>query len=218
MTRKGYSVDREFWLEKWQNNDTHFHEPEANPLLTGNFHHLNLQEEQTVFVPLCGKTLDISWLIAQGLNVVGAELSQMAVEQLFEQLGAEPKVSHEENVLRYEAHGVTIFCGDIFHLSASLIGKLDAVYDRAALVALPFEMRNRYTEHLRVISNAAPQLLITFDYDQAKLNGPPFSVPDSEVERHYVAIYSINQLYSHSISLKGKVQATESVWLLNPRS
>ena len=218
MTRKGYPVDREFWLQKWQNNETHFHEPEANPLLTGNFHHLNLQVEQTVFVPLCGKTLDISWLIAQGLNVVGAELSQMAVEQLFEQLGAEPEVSHEKDFIRYETHGVTIFCGDIFHLTTALIGNVDAVYDRAALVALPFEMRSRYTKHLRAISSTAPQLLITFDYDQATLNGPPFSVPDSEVEQHYISSYSVEPVYAHSISLKGKVPAKETVWLLKPGS
>ncbi|MBU3021026.1 thiopurine S-methyltransferase [Aestuariibacter sp. A3R04] len=210
-------MDREFWLQKWQNNETHFHEPNANPLLTGNFHHLNIKEDQTVFVPLCGKTLDISWLIAQGLNVVGAELSQLAVENLFEHLGAEPTISHMGNVLRYETHGVTIFCGDIFDLSAPVMGKVDAVYDRAALVALPLEMRRRYSEHLRMISGCAPQLLVTFEYDQEKLNGPPFSVPDNEVEQHYLSSYSLTLLHRHAIDLKGKVPATEDVWLLRPR-
>lgn len=95
-----------------------------------------------------------------------------------------------------------------------MLGKVDAIYDRAALVALPFEMRVRYAAHLREITNTAPQLLVTFDYDQQKLDGPPFSVISNEVEQHYIDHYSLTLLQGKEINLKGKVPAKENVWLL----
>ena len=209
-------MDREFWLMKWQNNETGFHEKDANPNLTKNFHHLGLTADQRIFVPLCGKTLDISWLISQGIDVVGAELSELAIKQLFAQLDVTPDITSVGELTRYESHGVTIYGGDIFALTPEVLGHVDGVYDRAALVALPFEMRRRYTTHLRNITGHAPQLLITFDYDQAQMDGPPFSVISNEVEQHYIDHFGITLLHGHDIHLKGKVHAQEMVWYLRP--
>lgn len=210
-------MDREFWLQKWRNNETGFHEEDANPNLTAHFPSLNLQANQRVFIPLCGKTLDISWLICRGYDVIGAELSDIAIKQLFEQLDVSPQITQIGHITRYESHGVTIFGGDIFHLTSDIIGPIDAVYDRAALVALPSEMRATYTQHLIEITACAPQLLVTFNYDQTVMNGPPFSVPEDEVTSHYQGHYAVTSLDSHPINLKGKVTAQEQVWQLTPR-
>ena len=81
---------------------------------------------------------------------------------------------------RYSADGIDIFAGDIFEITADVLGPVDAVYDRAALVALPEGMRRRYAAHLAGITAVAPQLLVTFEYDQAEMDGPPFSITEEE--------------------------------------
>ncbi|MDO6475762.1 thiopurine S-methyltransferase [Alteromonas sp. 1_MG-2023] len=207
-------MDPQFWMLKWQNNETGFHEPEANPNLTANIDQLSLAPGSRIFVPLCGKTLDIPWLLSKGYEVVAAELSHLAIIQLFDQLNIIPDSEKLNGVTRYDVPNFTLFGGDIFDLTADMLGKVDAIYDRAALVALPFEMRVRYAAHLREITNTAPQLLVTFDYDQQKLDGPPFSVISNEVEQHYIDHYSLTLLQGKEINLKGKVPAQENVWLL----
>src|SRR5262249_2938954 len=160
-----------------------------NPLLVKYFNELSLAKCSRIFVPLCGKTLDISWLLSKGYPVAGAELSQIAIEQLFMELGMQPEISTVGGVEQWSSNNLDIFVGDIFALSRKMLGPVDAVYDRAALVAFPEEMRKRYTAHLTEITGKAPQLLISYDYDQSKMDGPPFSVSNEEVERHYAGNY-----------------------------
>jgi thiopurine S-methyltransferase len=169
-----------------------------------------------VFLPLCGKTLDIAWLLSRGYRVAGAELSRLAIEQLFAGLGVEPEITRVGDHDRYSAQGIDIFVGDIFALSGKILGPVDAVYDRAALVALPEAMRNRYTAHLMAITGKAPQLLISYEYDQSRLEGPPFSIRNAEVRRHYADNYDLALLASQDVpgGLKGQCAATENVWLL----
>lgn len=159
-----------FWHQKWENNQIGFHENEVNPLLIRHFSALNLAENSRVFLPLCGKTLDISWLLSMGYRVVGAELSELAVTQLFESLGVAPEIRSEGKLKRYHTEGLDILVGDIFDVTPPILGVVDAVYDRAALVALPPETRQRYTQHLIRISQTAPQLLLCFEYDQSRLS------------------------------------------------
>jgi len=209
-------MDPSFWHRKWENNEIAFHEGEANPLLVQYFKALSLAEGSRVFIPLCGKTRDIAWLLSRGYRVAGAELSEIAVGQLFAELGVEPKVSEVEKVRHYAAENIDLFMGDIFHLSGSLLGPVDAVYDRAALVALPEEMRNRYTSHLMEITGRAPQLLICYVYDQSLMDGPPFSVSNEEVHRHYGDRYDLTLIAGLDIpeGIKGKCAARENVWRL----
>ena len=116
----------------------------------------------------------------------------------------------------YSANNIDIFAGDIFHLSRKMLGPVDAIYDRAALVALPEEMRNRYTAHLMEMSNKAPQLLICYEYDQNVMEGPPFSISNEEVHQHYRDSYDLTLIGSMNVpdGLKGKCAAIENVWLL----
>ncbi len=210
-------MDARFWHLRWGGNDIAFHESEANPLLVKYFKELSLAKGSRIFLPLCGKTLDIPWLLSNGYRVAGAELSKIAIGQLFTELGVEPKISGVGEVDHYSAKNIDIFAGDIFHLSGKMLGLVDAIYDRAALVALPKEMRNQYTAHLTEITDKAPQLLICYEYDQSLMEGPPFSISNEEVNQHYRDSYDLTLTASTDVpgGLKGKCAAKENVWLLN---
>ncbi len=209
-------MNSEFWHQKWAKSEIGFHQNKPNPLLVDNLNKLNVQAGNRVLLPLCGKTLDIGWLLSNGYQVVGAELSGLAIEQLFNELGLSPEITECGELLRYSANNIDIFVGDIFDLSSELIGEVDAVYDRAALVALPDGIRKRYSKHLVDITGAAQQLLITFEYDQSLINGPPFSISTTEVNQHYRDTYNLLLVDSKSVlgGLKGVSAATEHIWLL----
>ncbi|MCP5081782.1 MAG: thiopurine S-methyltransferase [Alphaproteobacteria bacterium] len=211
-------MDPVFWHQKWNDNQIAFHEREGNVLLAAHFKDLGLAEGARVFVPLCGKTRDIAWLLAKGCRVAGAELSRLAVEQLFEELGVEPEITTQGALTRFAAPDLDIFVGDIFDLTQATLGPVDAVYDRAAFVALPETMRGDYSRHMAEITATAPQLLITFEYDQAVMPGPPFSIPTGEVHGLHEPRYGITALASVDVAggLKGRCKADENVWLLQP--
>ncbi|WP_297295095.1 thiopurine S-methyltransferase [uncultured Methylovirgula sp.] len=212
-------MDADFWHRRWQQGEIGFHQAEPNSLLTRHLPALGLPQGARLFLPLCGKTRDIHWLRANGFRVAGAELSPLAVEQLFAELGLVPRISPAGALQRHEAEGLTIFAGDIFTLDREVLGRVDAVYDRAALVALPAATRTRYAAHLRAITGGAPQIVITFDYDQSRMDGPPFSVDESEIRRLYEDAYRLANLESRDVEggLKGLCPARESLWLLQPR-
>lgn len=209
-------MNPEFWQEKWQKRQIAFHQAAANPLLVNWFSQLAIEPGATVFLPLCGKSLDIHWLLAQGYQVIGAELSEMAVQELFAELGLTPVVSSAGSLQLYQADKLQVFVGDIFQLSQHTLGPVAAIYDRAALVALPDAMRQRYAQHLVSISQSAPQLVICFEYDQTQLPGPPFSVDSAEMHTLYSKVYSLNCLEKLDVpgGLKRKCQASEIGWLL----
>jgi len=212
-------MDADFWHRKWQVRELGFHEGEVNAMLATHFGRLGLAAHARVFLPLCGKTKDVAWLLERGCRVVGIELSEVAIGELFDELGVAPEVSERGGLRRYRAHGVDIFGGDVFRLTAELLGPVGAVYDRAALVALPVAMRARYAAHLMRICGAAPQLLVTFEYDQALLEGPPFSVDEPEVRALYEPHFRLDSLAREAIpgGFKGKVAAHDRAWLLTPR-
>ncbi len=211
-------MEEAFWQEKWARNEIGFHEAGTNPLLLRHFPALRLAPGARVFVPLCGKTRDIHWLRANGYRVAGAELSTLAVRQLFAEMGVEPRISAAGALQRFEAAGLSIYAGNIFDLDRDVLGRVDAIYDRAALVALPDAMRARYAEHLMAMTGTAKQLLVCLDYDQSLMAGPPFSIDEAEIRRHYDAVYRITCLERREVEggLKG-FPTHESAWLLEPR-
>lgn len=211
-------MDANFWHQKWANKDIGFHQSHAHPLLVNYFSKLNLPKNARVFLPLCGKTLDIHWLLAQGYQVAGAELSQLAVEELFAELDVRPQIKLLGAITIYSGPNLDIFVGDIFKLTAAQLGAVEAIYDRAALVALPESMRTNYAKHLVKLTHSAAQLLITFEYDQTLLDGPPFSVTGEQVQQLYSNSYHIQLLENQQMEspFKGKVEANELVWLLGP--
>ena len=211
-------MQADFWHERWSQNQIAFHEDAPNPLLVAHCAALGLPAEARVFLPLCGKTLDIDWLRSRGHRVAGSELSPLAVTQLFERLGGGATSASTGELTQRSADRVDIFVGDFFQLSRDELGQVDAVYDRAALIALPADMRRSYVAHLSSLTNGAPQLLITLEYEQQRREGPPFSVDKAEV----LALYADRDptlLATQEIrgGLKGEVPAAEKVWLLRGR-
>ncbi|MEM7545733.1 MAG: thiopurine S-methyltransferase [Pseudomonadota bacterium] len=213
-------MDHDFWHQRWQSGEIGFHEGQANAMLVSYFDELALPDGARVFVPLCGKTRDIAWLMSRNMKVAGAELSKQAVEALFEDLGIVPDITEHGAIRRYSGPGIDIYVGDIFDLDAITLGPVDAVFDRAALVALPEEMRIRYAKHLIALTGGARQLLVTFEYDQSVMPGPPFSISMDQVQQRYADDYEIRNCHSTEVAggLKGKCPARETVWLLAPRA
>lgn len=179
-------MKNEFWLERWEREETGFHQDETNPYLCQYWQDLHAAHEGEVFVPLCGKSRDMLWLREQGYRVLGVELSAIAVQAFFRENGLIPQRVTAGKFDCYEADGIRILCGDFFDLCKDDLAQASSVYDRASLIALPPEMRERYARHLAgILPPATKILLITFDYPQPEMPGPPFAVSAGEVEALY---------------------------------
>ena len=173
----------EDWLERWQIGRTGWHEPEGNRNLQAHW----TASGRRVLVPLCGKTPDLLWLEAQGNDVVGVELSELAVEAFFEEHSLDYEtVAGELPGRRAIGRNITLYCGDFFEFRS---GAFDAHYDRGAFVALTSELRARYARHVSsLLSDDAYQLVITVEYDQSVCDGPPFALATEEVRSHWPAL------------------------------
>ncbi|MFK0312759.1 thiopurine S-methyltransferase [Pseudomonas sp. NPDC090233] len=175
-----------FWQKRWADNQIGFHRTDVNPFLLAHWPKLELAQGSRVLVPLCGKSLDMAWLAARSHRVLGVELSRRAVEDFFQEQGLEAQVSHQGAFEVWRNDDVEIWCGDFFALQARDVADCKGLYDRAAVIALPPPMRARYMAHLsQVLPVGCQGLLLTMDYDQQLLDGPPFSVPDDEVRQGY---------------------------------
>lgn len=217
-------MEHSFWRSRWQNDQLGFHLSFVHPILKRNLPSYELPPGACVFLPLCGKTLDIGWLLGQGYRVIGAELSELAVAQLFDELGITPKCSAWAGGQCWHHGKLTVFQGDIFRLTAEDLGLVDMVHDRAALVALPPAMRSTYAEQILALTGTAPQLLITFEYDAAEKDGPPFPVLPEEVMQHYGERHAITELsrkdvLQDSLNFReaGVSRFVEVAWRLTPK-
>ena len=170
------------WHQRWNENRIGFHRLEANPTLDEHWSSLSLENSAKVLVPLCGKSLDMHWLHEQGHTVVGIELVEKAVKQFFEDASASAVVDKKPTGTKYSTESIHIYHADFFEVQPDE-APFDAWYDRAALVALPSSMRQAYVEQLcNLTSKGSQGLMVTFDYPQNEMQGPPFALPDSEVE------------------------------------
>ncbi len=218
-------MKKEFWLERWERGEIGFHQDQINPFLHQYWQELRNSHRGEVFVPLCGKSQDMVWLRQQGCEVLGVELSSIAVEDFFRENGQLPTHAISGKFKSCEADGVRILCGDFFDLSKADLANVSAVYDRASLVALPPDMRERYARHLVDILPPATQiLLVTFDYPQAEMQGPPFAVSVNEVEALYDKYAEIRLLAQKDALQKnprfkqrGVSRMEESIFLLTLR-
>jgi thiopurine S-methyltransferase len=195
-----------FWHARWQENRIGFHLPEANPLLIRYWPVMQVAPGSNVLVPLCGKSLDMIWLREQGHRVAGIEISQLAVEAFFGENGLTPVIRQGRGYSCWSAEGIELLCGDFFSLPATELGRIDGCYDRAALVALPAEMRATYAAALlELMPPLAPALLVTLEYDPAEMDGPPFSVPQHEVRQLFGTQCHIEHL--HTVEAPGPSSA-----------
>ena len=193
-------MDPDFWQERWQANQIGFHQNEINPYLARYWPQLEIERSQRVFVPMCGKSLDMLWLLQQGYPVTGVEISRVAVEAFFIENDIMPAISRAGAFIRCVFENLEVLCGDFFALTKADIGEISSIYDRAALIALPADMRRAYITHLtRLLAGTTRGLLITLDYNQEEMSGPPFSVPDGEVRQLFERLCPVQQLCSTDV-------------------
>ena len=184
----------EFWHDRWENNLIGFHLDEVNPYLKQFWNLLDLKPGAKIFVPLCGKSIDLLWLAEQGCSVIGVELSPLAVEAFFTENSLEADRRKEGDFEVWQSGNITIYCGDFFSMTQEMLGDIDAVYDRASLVALPTGMRQDYAQKLTALCPAAPRLLVALEYEQSQMDGPPFSVSEAEITALYGDDFEIKPL------------------------
>lgn len=188
-------MQREFWLDRWRNQEIGFHQPEVNDWLETWWPQLRLAPGSSVFVPLCGKSLDMGWLADQGHRVFGVELAEAAVRAFYEQAQRPYRVERQRHLQLFAGDGVSIYCGDVMDLTALHLPGVAAVYDRAALIALPPKMRLHYADHLqRIICDGCRILLLTLEYEQTLVPGPPHAVTEDEVRALFGARCDVQRL------------------------
>jgi thiopurine S-methyltransferase len=174
------------WHESWRAGRIGFHSSEVHQDLIAYESRFLSGGPHRVFVPLCGKSVDMAWLAERGHQVVGVELVPQAVEDFFKEHDLQPTVVEHPSHSVYSAGSISIFCADIFALQREDLGEIDRIWDRAALVALPSELRVQYTAHLRkLVADGAILLQNVFEFDQSKISAPPFSISDEEVRKHF---------------------------------
>jgi len=217
-------MDPQHWHDRWTNNQIGFHQEEVNAHLS-EFWPAAMQVGGKVFAPLCGKSVDLLWLRDQGYQVVGIELSPIAVRDFFgeNQLSAS---QHDSGGLEcWSTDGIEIYVGDFFDLNTEHLHGVTAVFDRASLIALPPEMRKNYAQHIQSLCVAQETFLITLEYPQDQMQGPPFSVPADEVENLYANQYDIQVLKrfdalaeNQNFIKRGVTQLYETVYHLTPKN
>lgn len=193
-------MDEQFWQLRWEQNQIGFHQRDVNPYLERYWSQLGLPQGCQVLVPLCGKTLDLVWLAGQGYKVLGVELAERAVADFFAEQGLTPEVSQQGGLRRYSAGAIEILQGDFFAVTAAHAANCRALYDRAAIIALPPAMRDDYVAHLEsILPWPCDGLMVTLDYEQARLEGPPFAVPENEVRRRLEAGWEVALLERNDV-------------------
>ncbi len=193
-------MESEFWHARWKEGRIGFHQDDINPYLRRHWPSMGLAPGGAIFVPLCGKSRDMLWLREQGHAVLGVEIVPQAVEAFFAEnkLGAE--VSQHGAFSLWQSEGIKVFCGDIFKLTADDVSEVTGVYDRASLIALPPALREHYAAHLRaILPGKLSTLLVTMDYPQAEMQGPPFAVTPQEVEALYKKYFVIDEVSAADI-------------------
>ena len=183
------------WLEFWANNETNWHSDVVTQELEKYLGLLKLESGDTVFVPLCGKSLDMIYMLNRGFSVIGVEVSEIGIKQFFHENGLDFTISQVGEFNLYSAKNIEIYCGDFFSLTSKHLCGVKAVFDRKSLIALDRNLRQKYVKHLNdIISLGVRILLITLHYPKHQMSGPPFSVDKSEVESLFSMAFNYQEL------------------------
>jgi thiopurine S-methyltransferase len=200
MTQDALHADKAQWLERWREGRIGFHQDTPSPLLVEFWHEIGARQDARVFVPLAGKSVDMPWLASQGHGVFGVELAPLAVAQFFEEQGLTPVATDTRNGPLYRAGSIDLLCGDVFALDENDLAGCDAVFDRAALIALPPDLRRRYVREVYArLPMGCRGLLVTLEYPPNEKQGPPFSVPESEVRDLFERDWTVEVLTRRDI-------------------
>ncbi len=185
------------WLKFWENNETNWHGDRITQELVEYFELFELETRDKVFVPLCGKSLDMIYIMNQGFSVVGVEISEIGVRQFFSENNLTYKITKVDDFDLYSSENLEIYCGDFFSLTSKHLNNVKAVLDSKSLIALEPDLRQKYAKHLNdIISLGVRILLVTLNYPQHQMSGPPFSVDESEVESLFSMAFESRKLKS----------------------
>jgi len=185
------------WLKFWENNETNWHGDNVTQELIEYFELFELEPRDKVFVPLCGKSLDMLYIMNQGFSVVGVEISEIGVRQFFSENNLTYKITKVDDFDLYSSENLEIYCGDFFSLTSKHLNNVKAVLDSKSLIALEPDLRQKYAKHLNdIISLGVRILLVTLNYPQHQMSGPPFSVDESEVESLFSMAFESRKLKS----------------------
>lgn len=215
-------MEKLFWEDRWSEERIGFHRSTFNEYLLQYWSQVGAADSAKVFVPLCGKSLDLHWLRQQGYAVLGNEVVEKAVGDFFREADMAPAREEQGAFTSFEADGICILSGDFFHLTAEHLNGVTAWFDRAAQVALPPAMRERYYAHLRsILPVGAVGLSLAFEYPQEEMPGPPFSVEEDEIRKHYAHGFRMELLerrdrlaFEPHLKEKGLSRANEAVYLM----
>ncbi len=193
-------ADKQHWLDRWRDNRIGFHESTVNRYLETYLPGFGLPAGAVVFVPLCGKAHDLRYIAERGLEVIGIELSPLAIEAFFAENELDYQRIESDRFAIYRSLGITLLEGDFFDLRNDDLGACALIYDRAALIALDAAQRPAYYDHmLSIIPAVSNMLLITLEYDAAEMQGPPYGVTEDELRRHYGDAFAIELLERNDI-------------------
>ncbi len=218
-------MEPDHWHLRWQEGRIGFHTGKPSPWLERFYPELDLKPGEEIFLPLCGKTVDIVWLAQHNHPVLGIELSKIALRDFFNEQQLETEPSTQPPFTVWKSDPITLLEGDFFDLDNEATASCKAVFDRAALVALPAEMRQRYVSHLAtLLQPGTPILLVTTDYPQEEKRPPPFALSDEEVHRLYQTDFKVKRLHSENLSdsqdplsKRGVSSLVENIYLITKR-
>ncbi|WP_165855903.1 thiopurine S-methyltransferase [Marinobacter sp. JSM 1782161] len=219
-------MDHEFWHARWEKQEIGFHEGTVNRYLHDHWPDMVHTGNETVLVPLCGKSKDMWWLHDRGHPVIGVELSPVACKDFFEEAEAKARVHPDQPFTRYTHEELSLWCGDFFQLVPDDVRHVRQVYDRAALIALPPNMRREYADHLEaILPEEASILLITLDYETGATTPPPFNVSPAEVAELFGDDFDIDCVLTNPLEKdhpfakrKGLEHGSESVFRLRRKA
>lgn len=220
-------MKHEFWHNAWKKSEQPgWQQKSVNPHLLKHWSASGAAESEVVFVPLCGRSLDMQWLHESGHHVIGIDLSVTALEQFCEQQSIDATCERDGPLTVFRAPGWTLYAGDFFKLEPDQLNRVSRVYDRAALIALPESMRADYARHLRNLLPSGTEIFaITITYDETQMDGPPFSVSEAEFQELFSSGYEIRVLQSESgpeqlgnLAARGLTTLRETSYLLSPKA
>jgi len=211
----------EFWQQRWLNNQTGFHEGQVNAYLEKHNGLLSVPNNGTIFLPLCGKSTDMIWLSEQGYFVIGVECSELAVRAFFIENNLKATITEQKDFKLWKSDNITIYCGDFYQLAPVWLKSVNAIFDRAALVALPQDQRKAYVEQIQLLCPNVDILLVSLEYAQNEMTGPPYTVSEQEVIELY-SLYEIKRIENNDILIdnekfkeRGLSSLIEKVFLIH---
>jgi len=214
------------WQQRWQQQKIGWHQNKVSPLLIQYFEQLKLPKKAVIFAPLCGKSIDMLWLVQQGYQVIGVEISELAIQTFFEEANIISEKRNISELTCWQAENIQIYQADFFDLTKQHLKQVQAVFDRAALVALPNSEQRGRKDYITHLQNELPKqtktLLVTLDYDQNLMAGPPFAVSNQEVDQLFkfseqILTLSEEEIIEQEIGFKdrGLDSLTERLYLID---